>query len=992
VGLGILVAILLGWFALQQCSRSPESAEARDEVPPKPTNVQPPTKPRPLGELDVEGHAKATLTGTVRTRGAGPIAGARVCAWPDPGRLHGLPGGEPRCSITDVAGVYRIEGLWPVGTNATASAPEHLPREWKRPGTRATWQSAIALEPGKVRAGVDFELERGGSKITGIVKDLSGGEIEGARVREASGMFQNERGGVAWTNAEGRFELWTRSGEVGLEADAEGYASAWLPAHSPSGSIELVLTPESVLVGIVVDAKTDEPLPSIEVWAQGSGFGGDRSDSVRTDDEGGFRISRLHPGSYKAHARGEMLLGEAPALVHLGLGQTSEAIEIRVHPASYVEGRIIEAGSDRACAEGRVTLVRIGVDSKHDGRSDLEGNVHVGGLLPGRYGVAVQCAGMIAEPSYPEVEVAGDAIVGQVWTVRSGLSMRGVVVDAHGQPVVGVPVSAEMIVDPDAPRAQTTSGYAKTGDVGDFELPGLLPGRYEINVFGERPTPPEPMVVELDPGIDRNDLRIELPASARLRGRVVDEQGVAQTGLAVRVKPLGGWSSTRAQTDDEGRFLIEYAPVGKVRVAAMSDRWGNESRKPGTTDDDEQGEQVELVAGQTAEVELVIESRAGVIHGKVLDEHASPVGDAFVSVERMSDSATASSGGSSRAIRWDYGRQPHLTEPDGSFSVDGLNPGKYVVRAYRKGGGEGLAENVALGSSIEIRLVATGALGGVVKLEGGGAIESFTITAKDDALGLKFSDRFFETQGKWSLTALPPGNYAIAAESPSATASTTVELAEGDVRTDIELLLQTRVSVTGRLVDLHTRVGIAGIHVSISKRGDSFRLPDGKEFGEHENVTDAEGRFKVERVPSGRVQIIAIPRTGTETGDYAWTFLHRTLLGEPIDQDLGELALVANRLEGDEEAGDLGFERKRAEPSTDDEAIQHVVGLVRPGGPAEAGGLAIGDVIETIDGTSVSGTDSDYWNPLVSVPPGTTLELGLQGGKVVTITAGPAIR
>jgi hypothetical protein len=992
LGLAILAAVLLGWLGSRQCGRSPEAGddEANEKAPAKHELVASAER-KPLGELDVEGDAKATLTGTVRTRGAGPIAGAQVCAWQDRGGLRGLPGGEPRCTLTDAAGVYRIEGLWPVGTNVTASAPEHRPREWRRPGSQSRWQVAIALEPDEVRAGIDFELERGGSKITGLVMDLSGGEIEGARVREASGMFEDERGGVTSTNDQGRFELWTRSGEVGLEADAEGYASTWLPAHSPSGSIQLVLTPESVLVGTVVDAETNEPVPNIEVWARASGFGGERSDSVRTDDEGRFRISRLHPASYKIHAQGEMLLGEAPALVHVGLGQTSDPIEVRVHPASYVEGRIVEAGSERTCSEGQVTLVRLDADSQHTARGDLDGNVQIGGLLPGRYGVTVSCKGMIAEPSYPELELSAEPVIDQVWTVRSGQSIRGVVVDAGGQGVVDVLLSAGMIVESDAPRAQATSATMRTGDAGEFELSGLLAGRYEIGVYGEHPPPAEPVIITLEPGIDRNDLRIELPASASVRGRVVDQNGVVQVGLAVSIKPLGGWSPAQARTDDEGHFVIEHAPPGEALVVVLADRWGNVLRKPGSTDDDVQGEQVELVAGQTTEVELVVESRSGVIRGKVFDEHSSPVGDAFISVERMSDSALASEGASSRAIRWDRGRQPHLSEPDGSFTVEGLSEGNYVVRAYRKGGGEGLVENVATGSSVEIRLVATGELGGVVTLVGGGEIESFTVTAKDDALGLRFSDRFFKTNGKWSLTALPPGNYSITAESPTASASTTVELAEGGVQNDIELRLETRVTVKGRLVDLDTRAGVAGIHVSISASGSSFGVPSGNEFGEQKNVSDADGRFIVERVTTGRVQIIAMPRTMTESSGYQWTFIHRTLPGEPTEQDLGDLVLVASRLKGDQKAGDLGFERKHAEPGGKTEDIEQVVGLVRPGGPAELGGLAVGDVIETVDGTAVSGNGSDYWWQLVSVPPGTTLELGLRGGKVVTITAGPPI-
>ncbi|MFV8749576.1 carboxypeptidase regulatory-like domain-containing protein [Nannocystaceae bacterium ST9] len=935
--------------------------------------------------------AKASVSGTVRTRGAGPIAGAQVCATPMWNQLRGLGDGKPICTRTGADGHYRLEGLWPVRMQLAASAAAHEPKAWRSEDEQGRRRDYVALVAGRETKPIDFELQPGGVKLAGQVKDLGGGEIEGALVIATSGMWYGvgQASAVARSDAEGRFELWVRKGEVGVTASAEGYGSTWKTAVAPSALVELFLTPESVLVGQVVHAQTGEPVADVTVDAAGERWmGGD--EPVRSDAEGRFRIGGLGPGTYKPVATSDHFYGQAQAQVQLGLGQTSEPIEIRVHPMALIEGRVIVAGSGEACPEGNVSILRTDKDDRAWAMIDDEGHVSLRGARAGEYEVTVACQGYVAEDRYPNLTLGEDDLLDLVWEVREGQAIRGVVVDSEGAPVGEASVSARMIADVANPRGQTTSAWARESeDDGSFELVGLLAGRYEVSAWAEQPSPDAPQIVELAPGSDRNDVRIELLATGSIAGRVIDEHGTPQPGISVRASPLGKWAAASTMTDDQGNFVLEYVRTGEVRVEASEGGWGDTLRAPGSTDDDVQGELITVVAGERVEVELEVESRTGVIRGRVLDEGGAPVDDAFIHAERMSDSATADAGRSVAAVRWDWGSEPILSEVDGSFTIPELAAGTYVVRADRRGGGEAIVEGVALGSTIELTIESPGSMAGKVVVPGGQPPDKFRVSASDRKQGLYFGDEFFRTEdGAWELGAMQAGKYEVSVESSLGTAMIEVELAAGERREGLELSLQPRVTVRGRLVDIDTRAPISGMRVSISPDSGSFSFST---TNERKEVSDAEGRFEVGQAPTGDVQITVSPRNFGETVQYDWSSFPREIATAPAEQDIGDLELVARRLTPEQVAGDLGFELQQSEMDVEPEDRQVRVGLIRPGGPAAGSELAVGDVIERVDGKSVEGANSSRFRGLTRVPAGTVLEIGIKDGKTVTITVGPPI-
>ncbi len=992
VGALALILALGIWWTLgnreQAAASAPGEAEQVDDPRSK---ERKPIKPV-LGEkVALDAEPRAAISGTIRDEKDQPIAGARVCATPDTAELEGHDPGFPVCTKSGKDGRYAIDGLWPVPTRVDASAKAYVPNQWAEKITGSKERRQVRLRAGETSTAIDIVLRSGGVRIEGVVKDIAGGGIEGAYVSAGrSFRWRSGRGAaVVKTDADGAFEAWVAPGNVRILARADGYAPGSTQAVAPGEFIEAFLTPESVLVGEVVHAETGKVVPGILVHASRGGFGGGGT-SARTNDAGVFRIGGLEPGAYKPAVSEQGLYGMSDEQVHLGLGQTSEVVTVRAHPVAEARGVLLVAGRDEGCVDGGVTFSN--KENKNEqrwGRVKEEGKITVTGLLPGTYAVSAYCDGFVAREDYPDVEIGAESVEGLRWEVDAGLSVAGEVLDADGSPVEGLTVSARQVLEEGEERGQMNWGWATSDAEGRFELTGLKVGNYELEAgssWSGRPGLEDPIELSLEESVD--DLLIELPSMGKLHGKVTDARGKPLSGAQVTARLLDGEGWVRARTNDEGQFTMDDVRPGATRVTASSESWGAAMRAPGTSDDDLQGERVEIAAGEDLEVNLVVARSDGAIRGKVVDEQG-PVVDAFVSAERISEKAGASKASARHASRWSWNEQPVLTEQDGSFTLEGLEEGNYVVRAYRKGGGEGLVEDVAVDTSVTVTIQTTGELAGTV-LAGDEAPERFRISAQDKVNGTSRFDSYFRTGGKWRLTEVPPGTYEISATSSEGTAKLeAITIGEGESREDLVLTLSGRVTVKGRLVDADTSKPIRGLQVSISPRSGGFFVRDGGDK-DREMVSGADGTFTVEDAPVGKVRIMAWDRAGGKDSKYQWTMLSRELPSEPAVQDIGDVKLIASRLEPNQKAGDLGFTLHEEEPTVEDEDRQMKVALVREDGPAADSGLEAGHVITMVDGKPVGGADYASWWRLTSVPPGTKLTLTVEDVETpIFVTVGP---
>ncbi|HVV86326.1 MAG TPA: carboxypeptidase regulatory-like domain-containing protein [Kofleriaceae bacterium] len=931
--------------------------------------------PRP----DPRQQPKGTIRGTVREQGGPPLAGAQVCAhwWGDD--LGDDAGRDPVCTQTAADGRYQLAGLLPGHEEIDASAAGHVPARHQEPDKK---QEALTLGPGQTRDGVDLELAPGGAEVHGVVDDINGGPIADALVSVEEGGWSSGGGGsaVARTGADGTFTLWSAPGSIELEASAAGYVDGNREAIAPAHAVELLLTPESVLEGTVVEAGTHAPVAGVLVSASHGDPRAERyaqEESTRTGADGRFRLTRLEPGRYKPIAVGRGVRGEPAESVLLGLGQHVDGLVIEVSKAAVVRGRIeIERGGQRTpCEHGGVTLRSRGAAPILSPRTD-DGTVELEAVPPGAYQVDVWCSGESPAPWYPPL-VVGDRDLDKVWTVNDGGTIVGVVRTEAGEPVPGV------LLDAESPGFLATPSFgsnATSGADGAFRLRGLPAGPYTLEVESNaHPQPEEDVRVTVVVGKESH-ADIVLPASGSIAGEVVDSDGRPVAGVDVFAVGAGvgrfGFGNGQ-RTDEEGHFVVRGIPAGEVRLLAAPPRTKGVFTP------------VTVVAGKTATAHIVVDRQSSSITGTVRDDSGQPVDDAWVITVRESDNMSRS-GRMAHELHapWQSDDRPVVTDASGAFAVHDLADGAYTLRAYRKGGGETIAAHVATGTSVAMVIRATGSIAGVVT-SAAGPPDDLTITVADGTSGVARTEVFAGNGGRFAMRDLPAGSYAVTAVAAAGRAHANVTIAAGEHRDDLALALAGDLRVRGRIVDLATGAPLSGQVVSMSSRVEGRELPM---FGDDNRApssqpTGDDGRFEVE-APVG-LDVLTTSAVGPI--DDHWDSLYPVDLdSSAAPVDLGDIPEVKATLDSPLQAGHFGFDfvPRESPPPTPVAQLQVTVSSVEAGGPAAVAGLKPGDVIVSIDGQDVRAAHTSLASSLLLVPPGTAVTFGLADGRKLPITAG----
>lgn len=867
---------------------------------------------------------RASVSGTV-SDAKGPIPKARVCARAGSAELPHSITRTPQCTNTDARGAFAIGDLHPATYSVSAVADHHLPGHL----------DSFVLRASEQRAGIDLILQAGGIEIVGTVSDLSGGTIAHAAVATYP-VTTYKTSATVETDAAGAFRMWVAPGNIGVSADADGYTDSTVWGVAP-GVFEIALTPESVISGTVIDARTRVALPSAKVILLRSS---DKDHGVIgldvegiTDEQGRFRFDRLFPDRYSIRAIAARGFGLSDGSIAVGLGQQVDDVVVEAHPAVQVEGVVRIVGTpDTPCPTPEMYLLG---DSAEDGRTahaNTDGSVRADGVLPGSYQVRVDCEGHVLAADPPKLEVGDQDITGLTWRMirkPPRATIRGHLRTGSGAMVSGASVAV-------ASRSTTTKSD------GSYELGDLDAGTHYIGVETDAGiAPKQPWKVDVAVGATVvQDLTLD-PGGA-IVGTVIDSDGKPAARVNVTIMYPRYLTTT---SGDDGSFRFDNVDPGRCTVDATE------------PDGRFKGERVTVRANQTTTVKLVIAAAPGKISGVVVDAGGKPLGDAFVVAAREID-------GRVDTRPWlDDGSQV-LAGVDGTFTVTRLVAGSYMLRAYRTGGGEATIEHVPVGGRVRIQIKPTGSIAGTVRTLTGAPMD-ITVSATDTSNGFSQRERFYRTGGRYHLDDLPAGEYRITVSADEGEIQTAATLVEGARLTGVDITINAAVTLVGRVVDLESREPVPDLDVNASLQG----------LGRwHVGHTAADGRFKIS-VPRGQLDLHLV---GTKDSGYEVVRLERSA-DTNGEVDLGDLVIAKARVKRDDPVGLHGLR-------LDTRRSLRVVGIVADS-PAASTEIVIGDVVTAINGTDVTGIEGSAAMPLLQAPPGTRFRLGLARGVTVTLVS-----
>lgn len=864
------------------------------------------------------------VSGRVLDETKAVVVGATVCIAQDGSPIIGA------CHRSDDRGTFEFGDLRSAAYRLSVSA------EGFRAGTFPQ-REALFLGAGATED-ITVVLRRGRSiAVVGVVSDVAGGPISEASVSLLESPHTVVSGGV--TDDEGRFRLLANPGASEVRAVADGYAFGRVQVTVPSGPVAIALIPESVIGGRVLGSQ-GEPIPGAEVTIRPevpdrTPFPG-RTQDTSTDKIGGFAFHHLQPGHYTVCATADGAFGCAPGSISVNFGEALDDLEILLHEARLVQGRIVVAGSERGCVEGSVHLLEDDTGAVFSGPTTRDGSVRIPVSVDGRYGVRVECTGYASRSTYDSILVSGEDVNELRWEVDAGVSISGRVVDRDSEPIANAEITLSTRANGD-PTATRTSESAEDGS---FEVTGLVAGPYGVRAQASGFADAPEAIEVVAPG----DVVVVLSKGGTIEGTVRTGAGEPISGMLIVAR------LTRTTTDTAGYYRIEDAAAGRWTIQ-LGDRTGwamvDPETKLGISSD------VDVVAGRTVRADFTVPEHEHEITGTVLSGGAE-VESAFVYAipEPVSGALPG------RVLR-DRGAPEGavLTDLDGRFRLSRLQGRTYTVKSFVRGGGETQQSGVLAGSEVTLTLEETTSLAGSVQYADGTLPEYYSIEAVHTETSMVRRQTYQHADGHWSIGKISPGNYHVVARSRGGRAAADVTVAASgvsNVHLVIDAAADSQVVLSGRVVRLEDSEPLGGFRVVATSL--DAAISSQREFSDRRNITSADGRFMLPNPPLGRATVHVIPANlDDRPKDLGTAHLTIDVSAAGGRNSIGDIPIPTRRRGSEEPRGHWGFEVARWNHDGDQAEQSATVVAVRAGSDAQRQGLVVGDTITSIDGYDIRG-------------------------------------
>jgi hypothetical protein len=327
----------------------------------------------------------------------------------------------------------------------------------------------------------------------GKVVDERGKRIEGAKVGVWLARGAGQTPLMEESSAkDGLFRLRLRTGPwtYALRIAHPGYATEIvekLPLErlekAPGGGAPRVvaLSPEHMIRGRVVDAASGSPVAGALVQALASPEDAITTGEAMTGDDGSFAVGGLGARRYYLNLS---KFGWQRSPPRSPVTAPAQRVVLKLNRASVIQG-LVEDADGEAEPNARVAAVLSGVPGTRSyipltWSADNDGRFAWDSLPAGTYYLWARRGEMMAYPpakvELPEGESAPEV---RLTLAHKGARVSGRVVTKDGQPPQS-PI--RVVLMSRSPLAYPTDAVSEVGPDGDFQVSGLLPGRYAIRV------------------------------------------------------------------------------------------------------------------------------------------------------------------------------------------------------------------------------------------------------------------------------------------------------------------------------------------------------------------------------------------------------------------------------------------------------------------------------------------------------------------------------
>ncbi|MEO8840027.1 MAG: sigma-70 family RNA polymerase sigma factor [Kofleriaceae bacterium] len=356
-----------------------------------------------------------------------------------------------------------------------------------------------------------------------------------------------------------------------------------------------------------------------------------------TDRDGTFDFGMVPPANFVVSAETE---GKAPASLGIAAGNP------KARPAP--EHVVIVLGD---CRSKVVGIVRDSASPIAHARLLIAGLAGTESDAKGAFSVCMPNARFpslrVEADGYGSINVQVPAMTGVIHRdlfLVPEATISGTVVDEAGAGVAGAAVAAR----PSLGDAQDEASPMETiaDDQGRFTLAQLAPTKYGLGAFSAGGESDHPIVVAT-PGIPTTNVRLVIVKRATVTGHVMlAGKPVAGARVGTEQSPFMRFSPSYAESQDDGAFVLDGVPIGKVEFTAYP--YDVVSPK-----------QVDVKALTGTDVTIEVKESAS-IAGKVT-RHGQPVVNAQVTLAPTSAIA--------------------IGDPFGMYVLEGIPAGTYKLTA-----------------------------------------------------------------------------------------------------------------------------------------------------------------------------------------------------------------------------------------------------------------------------------------------------------------------